>query len=69
MNQAAKIEGMITDINLMDWDDGLHAEFTEATESLKTLLIALQNKAGDAEQDRIPAPVYAHEGTYGELRS
>jgi hypothetical protein len=43
MNQASKIESIITDINLMDWDDDLHDKFEQATDALETLLIALWN--------------------------
>jgi hypothetical protein len=49
MNQASKIESIITDINLMDWDDDLHDKFEQATDALETLFIALQNFQ-DAEQ-------------------
>jgi hypothetical protein len=43
MNQTAKIESMITDLNLIDWDDDLHDKFAQATDALETLLIALWN--------------------------
>lgn len=54
MKQSTKIEGMITDLNLMDWDDDAHDVFSNATEALEDLLIRLQNleETGDGGRDK-----------------
>lgn len=51
MKQSTKIEGMTTDLNLMDWDDDAHDVFSNATEALEDLLIRLQNLEEDGGRD------------------